>query len=52
VRSADDARYFVSWIDRLLQAVNSYPDWNTPQEKESVLRQLSAARHVFTSQLH
>jgi hypothetical protein len=50
VRSAEDAAYFVAWIDRLSQAASSYPDWRSAAEKEHVLKLLSAARAVYAQQ--
>ena len=46
-RSPDDAAYFVTWIDRLVEAAKSHQDWNTPAERETVLNQLQQARQVF-----
>ena len=34
VRSPDNAAYFVTWIDRLVEAAKSHQDWNTPCGKE------------------
>jgi TolB protein len=51
VRSPSDAQYFVRWIDRLLQEVRTFKDWNTPAEQQSVLQQLSRARQIYASQL-
>jgi len=52
VRSPRDASYFMAWIDRLVQGVNEFGDWNSPAEKQSVLKQLSGARAVFAAELH
>lgn len=43
----NDARYFITWIDRLVQAIEVNKDWNTPQEKERVLKMLRDARTVY-----
>jgi TolB protein len=43
----EDARYFVAWIDRVTEATAAYPDWNSPQEKEYVLRRLAEARKIY-----
>jgi len=45
--SKKDAEYFVVWIERLISAVQANNDWNTPAEKESVLKELSSAREVY-----
>ena len=50
VRSAKDAAYFVTWIDRLSQAASNYPDWRTAAEKEHVLKLLSEAHAVYARQ--
>jgi TolB protein len=46
-RSPEDANYFVAWIERVLDATSHYPDWNSPPEKEGVLRELMQAKEVF-----
>jgi hypothetical protein len=46
-RSTEDARYFVAWIERVEDATSHYPDWNSPAEKEGVLRELTQAKAVF-----
>ncbi|MGA8555273.1 MAG: CehA/McbA family metallohydrolase [Candidatus Acidiferrales bacterium] len=45
--SADDARYFLTWIDRLNQAAITNQDWNTGAEKEKVSTLFSEAAKVF-----
>jgi hypothetical protein len=47
VRSADDARYFIAWIDRLIQAASAHRGYNTAEEKAAVLKLLADARAVF-----
>jgi hypothetical protein len=47
IGSANDARYFVAWIDRLVSAVERYPDWNSESEKRETLETLRAARAEF-----
>jgi Tol biopolymer transport system component len=42
-----DAKYFITWIDRLTQAVSANRTWNTPEEKQHVLGQLTDARRVY-----
>jgi TolB protein len=46
-KSPEDAKYFVAWIDRVTDITSRYPDWNTPEEKESVLRRLREARDIY-----
>ncbi len=47
VRSADDAAYFLRWIDRIQAAAASHPGWNTSQERREVLERIAAARVEF-----
>jgi Tol biopolymer transport system component len=46
-RSPSDARYFVAWIDHLLETTARYPDWNSATEKAGVLQRLREARAVY-----
>jgi TolB protein len=46
-RSADDARYFAAWMDRMTETTSAYPDWNNAVEKRSVLERLTQAKAVF-----
>jgi len=48
VRSAEDARFFVRWIDRIEAATRASTAWNTPAEQAQVLQLLARARAVFT----
>jgi len=50
VRSPEDAKYFMTWIDRLMTAAQQHPDWNTEAEKQSVLETLRRGRAVFAEQ--
>jgi TolB protein len=47
VRSPDDARYFLAWIDRLRAAAEMNQDWNSAQEKTRVLEQIGQAGAEF-----
>jgi TolB protein len=47
VRSASDARWFLSWIDRLIADAGADPGYNNAREKEDVLRTLRAGRAVY-----
>ncbi|HEV2102333.1 MAG TPA: CehA/McbA family metallohydrolase [Candidatus Acidoferrum sp.] len=49
--SKKDAEYFQAWIDRTIEITSRYPDWNSPAEKEYVLKRLREARTVY-EQLH
>ncbi len=45
--STEDANYFVRWIDRVKEAVNSHPDFNTDEEKNTILAAINKARAVY-----
>jgi hypothetical protein len=47
VRSADDARYFTRWIERVRAGAEAHGGWNTEGEKEGVLESIDRARAVF-----
>ena len=46
-RSSADAAWFAAWIDRVREATERHPDWNSPAEKAAVLARLAAARAVY-----
>jgi hypothetical protein len=50
VYSPNDAEWFVRWIDRVDQAARAHEAWNTPEEREHVLRLLGRARAVYAEQ--
>jgi TolB protein len=45
--SKKDAEYFEAWIDRTIEVTSQYPDWNSPAEKELVLKRLREARSIY-----
>ena len=45
--SKKDAEYFEAWIDRTIETTSQYPDWNSPSEKDLVLKRLREARAVY-----
>jgi len=45
--SKKDAEYFEAWIDRTFEITSQYPDWNSPAEKELVLKRLHEARSIY-----
>jgi len=47
LHSAQDAAYFIAWIDRLVEAVKANQDWNSETEKAAVLRTLDESRRVY-----
>ncbi len=50
VRSREDAEFFARWIDRLDEAARADEAWNTPDERDHVLRLLTQARAVYAQQ--
>ena len=51
-KSAEDAAYFVAWVDRLIENASKNQDWNTEAEKTSVLDLLNRARKVYVGMQH
>ncbi len=47
IRSAEDARYFVRWIDDIARQAREHPGWRSAAEREHVLGQFDEARAVF-----
>ena len=47
VRSTEDARYFVGWIDRVTAAARARGGWNTAAEHDSTFALLGRARVEF-----
>ena len=45
--SQEDADYFKAWIERTLEITDAYPDWNSTEEKWSVMNKLREARAVY-----
>jgi TolB protein len=43
----EDVAYFEAWIDRMIAAAKSFPDWNNEKEKSEVLQQLTQARAIY-----
>jgi TolB protein len=46
-RSPEDAKYFSAWIARTIDVTAHYPDWNSPAEKEYVLKRLAEAKAIY-----
>jgi TolB protein len=46
-RSPEDAKYFAAWIGRTIEVTLKYPDWNSAEEKELVLRRLNEAKQIY-----
>lgn len=47
IRNKDSARYFVRWIDRLIEMAEAHPGWRSRQERDHVLGQFREARAVY-----
>jgi hypothetical protein len=47
--AADDAHYFVRWIDRVIESASAREDYNTDEERAQTLAYLRSARAVFES---
>jgi len=45
--SKEDADYFKAWIDRTIEITEQYPDWNSSDEKQGVMKKLRDARAVY-----
>ncbi len=46
-RSPDDAAYFLAWIDRLVAAAESHPDYNSDAERAEILANLQHAKEFY-----
>lgn len=46
-RSPEDAKYFAAWVARTIEVTSQYPDWNSADEKASVLKRLAEAKAVY-----
>ena len=46
-RSAEDAEYFVEWMDRVIGMAGRYSFWNSEAEKEIVLKRLGVAKAIY-----
>jgi len=47
LHSPEDAKYFVTWMDRLITAAKSSTSWNTEAEKTSVLAMFEEAKKKY-----
>lgn len=47
VRSAEDAAYFIRWIDDITRQADEHSGWRSEREREHVLGQFREARRVF-----
>ncbi|NNM35308.1 MAG: CehA/McbA family metallohydrolase [Gemmatimonadetes bacterium] len=51
IRSADDAAFFVDWIDQMIDEIDERNDWNDPDHKAQVLATFREARGVYQAQV-
>jgi TolB protein len=47
--SKEDADYFKAWIDRTIEITNKYPDWNSAEEQQAVMKKLRDALAFYSS---
>jgi hypothetical protein len=47
--ATDDARYFVRWIDRVIESASAREDYNTDEERQQTLAYLRSARAIYES---
>jgi len=47
LRSAEDARYFVAWIERLERSAAAHGGWGSDPERDRVLTDLARAKAIF-----
>ena len=46
-QSPEDAKYFVAWVERVMEETSKYPDWNSEGEKKLVMERLAEAKAVY-----
>ncbi len=46
-RSPEDAAYFLAWIARMEESVGQHTDWNTPAEREYVMKMITEVRRMY-----
>ena len=46
-QSTEDAKYFVTWVERVMEETSKYPDWNSEGEKKLVMERLAEAKAVY-----
>ncbi|MFN0182144.1 MAG: CehA/McbA family metallohydrolase [Gemmatimonadales bacterium] len=47
IRSAEDARFFIAWLDGMERGAVAHPGWNSAAEKDRVLGDIRQAREFF-----
>ena len=45
--SPEDAKYFAAWIQRTIEVTEKYPDWDSAEEKEGVMKKLREAQKIY-----
>ena len=45
--STEDAKYFEAWIERTIDVTSRHPDWNSPAEREYVLKRMLQAKDIY-----
>jgi hypothetical protein len=46
-RSPEDAAYFLAWIGRMQESVEKNTDWNTPAERDAVMKMIAEVRKMY-----
>ncbi|HZS51872.1 MAG TPA: CehA/McbA family metallohydrolase [Bryobacterales bacterium] len=47
IRSAEDAQYFIRWIDDITRQAGQHSGWRSDKERQHVLAQFAEARRIF-----
>jgi hypothetical protein len=51
VRSPEDAKYFIQWVDRIIEDAGARTDYNTDFEKNETMKTLNDARAIYEKML-
>ena len=51
MKSPEDARFFLAWIDRLEKGARGHRGWNNDAEKGAVLDDIARARAIYQEQV-
>lgn len=50
IRSSDDAKFFVGWIDQVLSELRAMDAWDDPAHKAEVIATFEAGRALYQEQ--
>jgi hypothetical protein len=51
IRSREDAAFFLKWINKVRAVAAANQDYNTPDEREAVLKHIGDAHKIFEQRL-